>query len=88
MLQELLDVNIDESKQAHDMMKQIDATASLLPAHRNAETLVVTIRQTEVEKRSLRGAASLPCYNEATFTAAEIGDQIVSALERRVAVPA
>ena len=60
-------MNIDESKQAHDMMKQIEATASLLPAHRNAETLVVAIRQTEAEKRSLRGAAGLPRHNEVTF---------------------
>ncbi len=85
-LQELLDMNIDELKQAHDLMKRIEATASLLPAYRNAETLIVAIPQTEAEKRSLRGTAGLPRHDEVTFTAAEIGDQIVSALERRIAM--
>jgi hypothetical protein len=79
-------MNIEELKQAHDLMKRIEATASLLPAYRNAETLVVAIPQTEAEKRSLRGTAGLPRHDEVTFTAAEVGDQIVSALERRIAM--
>jgi hypothetical protein len=79
-------MNIDELKQAHDLMKRIEATASSLPAYRNAETLVVAIPQTEAEKRGLRGAAGLPRHDEVAFTAAEIGEQIVSALERRIAM--
>jgi hypothetical protein len=75
--------NIDELKQAHDLMKRIEA---LLPAYRQAESIVVAIPQTDAEKRSLRGAAGLPRHDEVTFTAAEIGDQIVSALERRIAM--
>jgi len=81
-----LNMNIDQLKQAHDLMKRIEATASLLPAYRKAETIVVAIPQTDAEKRSLHGTAGLPRHDEATFTAAEIGDQIVSALERRIAM--
>ena len=51
-----------------------------------AETIVVAVPQTDAEKRSLRGTAGLPRHDEVTFTAAEIGDQIVSALERRIAM--
>jgi hypothetical protein len=86
VLQELLDMNIEELKQAHDLMKRIEATASLLPAYRKAETIVAAIPQTEAEKRSLRGTAGLPRHDEVTFTADEIGDQIVNALERRIAM--
>jgi hypothetical protein len=77
---------IDELKQAHDLMRRIEATASLLPAYREAEAIVIAIPQTDAEKRSLRGTAGLPRHDEVTFTAAEIGDQIVSALERRIAM--
>ncbi|MGA8756988.1 MAG: hypothetical protein WB611_11805 [Stellaceae bacterium] len=79
-------MNIDELKQAHDLMKQIEATASLLSAYRKAEAIAVAIPQSDAEKRSLRGTAGLPRHDEVTFTTAEIGDQIVSALERRVAM--
>ena len=79
-------MNIEELKKAHDLMKQIETTASLLSAYGKAEAIVVAIPQTDAEKRSLRGAADLPRHDEVTFTAAEIGDQIVSALERRVAM--
>lgn len=81
-----ISMNIDELKQAHDLMKQIEATASLLSAYRNAEAIVVAIPQTDAEKRSLRGAAGLPRHDEVTFTTGELGDQILSALERRVAM--
>jgi hypothetical protein len=81
-----ISMNIDELKQAHDLMKQIEATASLLSAYRKAEAIAVAIPQTDAEKRSLRGAAGLPRHDEVTFTTAELGDQIVSALERRVAM--
>jgi molecular chaperone DnaK (HSP70) len=81
-----INMNIDELKQAHDLMKRIEATASLLPAYRKAESIIAAIPQTEAEKRSLRGSAGLPRHDEVTFTAAEIGDQIVSALERRIAM--
>ena len=79
-------MNIEELKKAHDLMKQIETTASLLSAYGKAEAIVVAIPQTDAEKRSLRGAAGLPRHDEVTFTAAEIGDQIVSALERRIAM--
>ena len=81
-----INMNLDELKQAHDLMKRIEATESLLPAYRKAETIVMAIPQTDAEKRSLHGTASLPRHDEVTFTAAEIGDQIVSALERRIAM--
>jgi hypothetical protein len=81
-----INMNIEELKKAHDLMKQIEATASLLSAYRKAEAIVVAIPQTDAEKRSLRGAAGLPRHDEVTFTTAEIGDQMVSALERRVAM--
>lgn len=79
-------MNIDELKQAHDLMKQIEATASLLSAYRKAEAIAVAIPQSDAEKRSLRGTAGLPRHDDITFTVAEIGDQIVSALERRIAM--
>jgi hypothetical protein len=53
-------MNIDEWKQAHDVMKQIEATASLLSAYRKAEAIAVAIPQSDAEKRSLRGTAGLP----------------------------
>src|SRR5271169_4413581 len=70
-----INMNIDELKQAHDLMKRIEATTSLLPAYREAESIVVAIPQTDAEKRSLRGAAGLPRHDEVTFTAAEIGER-------------
>ena len=79
-------MNIDELKQAHDLIKRIEATTSLLPAYRKAETIIVAVPQTDAEKRSLRGTAGLPRHDEVTFTAAEICDQVVSALERRIAM--
>ncbi len=81
-----INMNLDELKQAHDLMKRIEATERLMPAYRKAETIVMAIPQTDAEKRSLHGTASLPRHDEVTFTAAEIGDQIVSALERRIAM--
>jgi hypothetical protein len=55
-----ISMNIDEWKQAHDVMKQIEATASLLSAYRKAEAIAVAIPQSDAEKRSLRGTAGLP----------------------------
>jgi hypothetical protein len=63
-------------------MKRIEATASLLPAYRRAEAIVMA----DAEKQSPHGTASLPRHDDATFTAAEIGDQIVSTLDRRIAM--
>src|SRR5271169_3780965 len=72
-----INMNIDELKQAHELMKRIEATASLLPAYRKAESIVVPFLKL---MRSLRGTAGLSRHDEAPFTAAEIGGQIVSAL--------
>jgi len=63
-----------------DLMQQIDETERLIAVYRNANEVIVGT-QDEVYKR--RGL-----INRTTLTAAEIGDQIVSILERRLAAMA
>ena len=60
-----------------DLMQQIKETERLIDVYRNANEVIVG---TEDQIYSRRGL-----INRTTFTAAEIGDQIVNILERRLA---
>jgi hypothetical protein len=60
-----------------DLMQQIKETERLIEVYRNANEVIVG---TEDQIYSRRGL-----INRTTFTAAEIGDQIVNILERRLA---
>src|SRR5215469_13295843 len=60
-----------------DLMQQIEETERLISVYRNASEVVVG---TEDQIYSRRGL-----INRTVLTAAEIGDQIVSILERRLA---
>ena len=60
-----------------DLMQQIQEAERLIDVYRNANEVIVG---TEDQIYSRRGL-----INRTTFTAAEIGDQIVNILERRLA---
>ena len=60
-----------------DLRTQIEETERLIDVYRNANEVIVG---TEDQIYSRRGL-----INRTTFTAAEIGDQIVNILERRLA---
>jgi len=60
-----------------DLVQQIEETERLIVVYRNADEVVVG---TEDQIYSRRGL-----INRTIFTAAEIGDQIVNLLERRLA---
>ena len=60
-----------------DLMQLIKETERLIDVYRNANEVIVG---TEDQIYSRRGL-----INRTTFTAAEIGDQIVNILERRLA---
>jgi len=60
-----------------DLMQQIEETERLIAVYRNADEVIVG---TEDQIYSRRGL-----INRTTLTAAEIGSQIVSILERRLA---
>ena len=60
-----------------DLTQQIEETERLVAVYRNANEVIVG---TQDELYSRRGL-----INRTTFTAAEIGDQIVNILERRLA---
>ena len=60
-----------------DLMQQIQETERLITVYRNADEVIVG---TEDQIYSRRGL-----INRITLTAAEIGDQIVNILERRLA---
>jgi hypothetical protein len=62
---------------ADDLMRQIEETERLIAVYRNANEVIVG---TEDEVYSRRGL-----INRTSLTAAEIGDQIVRILERRLA---
>lgn len=59
-----------------DLMQQIQETERLVAAYRNADEVVVGTQDQIYSRRGL--------INRTTFTAAEIGDRIVSILERRL----
>ena len=59
-----------------DLMQQIEETERLIAVYRDAKEVIIG---TEDEVYSRRGL-----INRTTLTAAEIGDQIVNVLERRL----
>ena len=61
----------------NELMRQIEETERLIAVYHNADEVIVG---TEDQIYSRRGL-----INRTTFTAAEIGDRIVSVLERRLA---
>ena len=60
-----------------DLMQQIEETERLISVYRNASEVVVGTQDQIYSRRGL--------INRTVLTAAEIGDQIVSILERRLA---
>jgi hypothetical protein len=60
-----------------DLVQQIEETERLIAVYRNAEEVIVGTQDQIYSRRGL--------INRTIFTAAEIGDQIVSILERRLA---
>lgn len=59
-----------------ELRKQIEETERLIAVYRNANEVIVGTQDEIYSRRGL--------INRATLTAAEIGDQIVSILERRL----
>jgi hypothetical protein len=60
-----------------DLMQQIAETERLIAVYRNADEVIVGTQDQIYSRRGL--------INRTTLTAAEIGDQIVGILERRLA---
>ena len=60
-----------------DLVQQIKETGRLIVVYRNADEVVVGTQDQIYSRRGL--------INRTIFTAAEIGDQIVNILERRLA---
>ena len=60
-----------------DLRQQIEETERLIAVYRNADEVIVGTQDQIYSRRGL--------INQTIFTAAEIGGQIVSILERRVA---
>ena len=69
--------NGDSAVTVDDLMRQIQETERLIAVYRDANEVIVG---TEDQIYARRGV-----INRTTLTAAEIGDQIVRILERRVA---
>jgi hypothetical protein len=61
-----------------NLMHQIEETERLIVVYRNADEVVVGTQDQIYSRRGL--------INRTIFTAAEIGDQIVNLLERRLAI--
>jgi hypothetical protein len=61
-----------------DLVQQIEETERLIVVYRNADEVVVGTQDQIYSRRGL--------INRTIFTAAEIGDQIVNILERRLAM--
>ncbi len=59
-----------------DLTKQIEETERLITVYRNANEVIVGTQDQIYSRRGL--------INQTTVTAAEIGDQIVNILERRL----
>jgi hypothetical protein len=59
-----------------DLVQQIEETERLILVYRNADEVVVGTKDQIYSRRGL--------INRTIFTAAEIGDQIVNILERRL----
>jgi uncharacterized protein with PIN domain len=60
-----------------DLMQAIEETERLIAVYRNADEIIVGTQDQIYSRRGL--------INRTTFTAAEIGSQIVGILERRLA---
>ena len=60
-----------------DLTQQIEETERLITVYRNADEVIVGTQDQIYNRRGL--------INRTTLTAAEIGDQIVNILERRLA---
>ena len=60
-----------------DLIQQIEETERLIAVYRNANEVIVGTQDEVYSRRGL--------INRTTLTAAEIGDQIVRILERRLA---
>lgn len=69
--------NGDLAMTIEDLMQQIEETERLISVYRNASEVVVGTQDQIYSRRGL--------INRTVLTAAEIGDQIVSMLERRLA---
>jgi hypothetical protein len=69
--------NRDLAMTIEDLMQQIEETERLISVYRNASEVVVGTQDQIYSRRGL--------INRTVLTAAEIGDQIVSILERRLA---
>ena len=59
-----------------ELMRQIEETERLITAYRNADKVIVGAQDQIYSRRGL--------INRTTFSAAEIGNQIVNVLERRL----
>jgi len=70
--------NGPQVKTLNELMRQIEETERLIAVYHNTDEVIVG---TEDQIYSRRGL-----INRITLTAAEIGDQIVNILERRLAV--
>jgi len=72
-----------ELKEAHDLTKEIEVAERLLAVYRQAERVCVGL---PVDPHQPGAVPALQRYrDELVLTAAELGDQIVSVLERRIA---
>jgi len=60
-----------------DLMQQIEETERLIAVYRNADEVIVGTKDEIYGRRGL--------INRITLTKAEIGDQVVAALEQRLA---
>ena len=60
----------------NDLMQQIEETERLITVYRNADEVIVGTQDQIYSRRGL--------INRTTFAAAEIGNQIVNVLERRL----
>jgi hypothetical protein len=69
--------NGDQAMTIDDLMQQIEETERLVAVYRNANEVIVGTQDEIYSRRGL--------INRTTLTAAEIGDQIVSILELRLA---
>ena len=61
----------------NDLMQQIEETERLIAVYRNANEVIVGTQDEVYSRRGL--------INRITLTTAEIGDQIIRILERRLA---
>ena len=73
-------IALDELRRAHDLTKQIEKTVRQIAVYRAADKVLV-----DIHPQNQMLAAHGGVENKITLTAAEIGDRIIIALERRLA---